>query len=79
VVSDNGSELTSKAILTGPITAASNGTTSRRANLCRAPGRLRDEFLNEILFTSTAPGPRLLARRLERRKTTFAARMKNAV
>ncbi len=37
VVSDNGSELTSNAILTWADTAASNGTTSRRANLCRTP------------------------------------------
>jgi len=37
IVSDNGSELTSNAILHGRIRPVSSGTTSRRANPCKMP------------------------------------------
>jgi putative transposase len=58
VVSDNSSEPTSNAILTWA--DQSRVTTLRRASPCRTPfiesfnGRLRDELLNETLFTSLA-------------------------
>lgn len=80
VVSDNGSELTSNAILTWA------GSQLRRMARHIAPGkpmqnafiesfngRLRDELLNETLFTSLAPGPRrawMLAGRLQRASNT---------
>ena len=56
IVSDNGTELISNAILAWQQARASNGTTSHRANRCRMAswrafnGRLRDECRNEHLF-----------------------------
>jgi len=58
IVSDNGTELTSNAILRWLMTTRSNGITSPRGSRYRTPspnpsiGRLRDELLNETLFRS---------------------------
>ena len=57
-VSDNGTELTSMAILRWSQETGSTGTTSRRASRQQNAfiesfnGRLRDELLNETLFVS---------------------------
>ena len=59
-VSDNGTELTSMAILRWSQETGSSGTTSRRASRTQNAfiesfnGRLRDELLNETLFASLA-------------------------
>jgi putative transposase len=60
VVSDNGSELTSNAILTWADQTRvewhyiAPGKPMQNAFIERFNGRLRDEFLNETLFTSLA-------------------------
>ena len=59
IVSDNGSELSSKAILCdGPTITRWPGTISRRGRAERLAesfiGHLRDELLNETLFRSLA-------------------------
>jgi len=60
VISDNGTELTSVAILRWSRKRASPGTTLHRANRCRTASSkastvaLRDELLNETMFRSLA-------------------------
>ena len=60
IVSDNGTELTSRAVLAGPTGPASTGTTSRPASRSQNAfvesfiGRLRDECLNEEVFATLA-------------------------
>ncbi|MEY9643807.1 transposase InsO family protein [Bradyrhizobium elkanii] len=88
VVSDNGSEFTGNAILTW---ADRNrvawhyiapGKPMQNAFIESFNGRLRDELLNETLFTSLAQARRrapMLADRLQRRTAALAARMEDAV
>ena len=84
VVSDNGSELTSNAILTWADHSRvewhyiAPGKPMQNAFIESFNGRLRDELLNETLFTSLAQarvGAWILAGRLQRRTTTLAARL----
>ena len=72
IVSDNGPELTSRAILAGPNGPGSTGTTSapgkpqQNAFVDRSIGRLPDELLNKETFESLAhapPRPRALSGR----------------
>ena len=88
MVSDNGSELTSNAILTWADHSRvewhyiAPGKPMQNAFIESFNGRLRDELLNETLFTSLAQarvGAWMLAGRLQRRTTTLAARMEDAV
>ena len=88
VVSDNGSELTSNAILTWADHSRvewhyiAPGKPMQNAFIESFNGRLRDELLNETSVHVTCPGPRrawMLAGRLQRRKTTLATRMEDAV
>ena len=65
IVSDNGSELSSKAIpCDGPTITRWPGTISRRGRAERLAesfiGHLRDELLNETLFRSLAHTPAVL-------------------
>ena len=66
IVSDNGTELTSNAILGWRTRPASAGTTSRPASRSSTAsssfnGRLRDELLNETLFRSLPHARAVLA------------------
>jgi len=88
VVSDNGSELTSNAILTWADQSRvawhyiAPGKPMQNAFIESFNGRLRDELLNETLFTSLAQArrcPRMLAGRLQRRTTNLATRMRTRV
>ena len=88
VVSDNGSELTSNAILTWADQSRvawhyiAPGKPMQNAFIESFNGRLRDELLNEMLFTSLAQAPcrtRIRAGQLQRRTTTLAARMEDTV
>ncbi len=87
VVSDNGSELTSNVILTWANQSCvawhyiAPGKSMQNAFIESFNGRLRDELLNETLFTSLA---RLASRsdaggRLQQRTTTLATRMEDAL
>jgi putative transposase len=85
VVSDNGSELTSNAILTWADRTGvawhyiAPGKPVQNAFIESFNGRLRDELLNETLFTSLAQARVAsdVGDRLQRRTTTLATRMED--
>ncbi len=88
VVSDNGSELTSNAILAWADQTRVEwhyivpGKPMQNAFIESFNGRLRDELLNETLFTSLAQARVALAglaRRLQRQPSTLAARMADVI
>ena len=88
VVSDNGSELTSNAILTWADRSQvewhyiAPGKPTQNAFIESFNGRLRDELLNETLFTSLAQVRIALGcwrADLQRSSSTLAARMEDAV
>ncbi len=68
IISDNGTELTSNAVLAWSGDAASSGTISRRASPTQNRfvesfnGRMRDELLNETLFFTIGQARSILAR-----------------
>ena len=85
-VSDNGTELTSMAILKWTQTSGvawhyiAPGKPQQNAFAESFIGRLRDECLNETLFASLSAGPRRarrLACRLQRRAPAFGARQQD--
>ena len=85
-VSDNGTELTSMAILKWTQTSGvawhyiAPGKPQQNAFVESFIGRLRDECLNETLFVVADAGSRrarCLARRLQRRAPTFGARQQD--
>ncbi|MGY3033848.1 transposase InsO family protein [Bradyrhizobium sp. USDA 4354] len=87
VVSDNGSEFTSNAILTWADQSRvawhyiAPGKPMQNAFIESFNGRLRDEFERDAVHVA-GPGPRhawMLAGRLQRRTTTLAARMEDPV
>jgi putative transposase len=86
-VSDNGTELTSMAILKWSEASGVSwhyiapGKPQQNAFVESFIGRLRDECLNETIFASLPPGPhraRCLARRLQRRAPAFGTRLRQA-
>ncbi len=86
-VSDNGTELTSMAILRWSQTSGVDwhyiapGKPTQNAFIESFNGRLRDELLNETLFISLAQArvdPRGLAARLQHRTTAQRARQPDA-
>ena len=88
IVSDNGSEFTSNAILAWADQSRvewhyiAPGKPMQNAFIESFNGRLRDELLNETLFTSLAQARvalAMLASRLQRSPTALAARMADAV
>ena len=87
IVSDNGSELTSNAILTWADQSGvewhyiAPGKPMQNGFIESFNGRLRDELLNETLFTSLAQARvalAMLARRLQRLTPALATRMADA-
>lgn len=84
VVSDNGTELTSNAILTWADQSSvawhyiAPGKPMQNAFIESFNGRLRDELLNDL----AGPGPRrtrMLARRLQRHASSLATRMESTI
>jgi putative transposase len=86
IVSDNGSEFTSNAILAWADQARvewhyiAPGKPMQNGFIESFNGRLRDELLNETLFSSLAQARSLgqLARRLQHRPASLAARLADA-
>ena len=85
-VSDNGTELTSNAVLLWAGEAGIDwhyiapGKPTQNGTVESFNGRMRDELLNETLFTSLAHargGSRRLGRRLQRRAATLCTRLRN--
>lgn len=86
IVSDNGTELTSNAVLLWAGEAGIDwhyiapGKPTQNGTVESFNGRMRDELLNETLFTSLAHargGSRRLGRRLQRRAATLCTRLRN--
>ena len=88
IVSDNGTELTSNAILTWTADDPGRaGTTSRRASRCRTPSSRKLQWPSarrvperDVLHLADAgaPGARRVAPRLQRRATAFSHRLVDA-